>query len=186
MQTTRVIGLIGEIAAGKSTATEYIKEKYGAVTFRFSDMLRDVARRMYLKEDRHNLQLLSTVLRQNFSEDIMSKVIARDVAQAQHPIIITEGVRRPSDITYLKELPGFYLIALTASEHTRYERLKQRNENPDDATKTWEQFMADGAQESEQKVKELMAQADVTIDNTGDKENLFQHIDAAMKKILAV
>ena len=177
-----ILGLIGEIAAGKTTATDYLKSTYGAVTFRFSTMLRDVAQRLYMEENRHNLQLLSTVLRQNFSEDIMSTVIARDVAAAPEPLIITEGVRRPSDITYLKELPGFHLIALTADERARYERLQGRGENPDDATKTWEQFLADGAQESEQKVKELMMSADVTIDNNGSKKALYAQLDTVMKK----
>src|SRR3989338_2015109 len=107
-----ILGLVGEMAAGKSTVTQYLKEKYGAVTFRFSDMLRDVSKRLYLEETRGNMQLLSTVLRQNFGEDLMSKVLAKDVEKSPHPIIITEGVRRPTDITYLKELPGFHLIAL--------------------------------------------------------------------------
>jgi dephospho-CoA kinase len=34
-----ILGLVGEIASGKSTVTDYIKQKYGAVSFRFSDIL---------------------------------------------------------------------------------------------------------------------------------------------------
>ncbi len=179
-----VLGIVGEIAAGKTTVTEYIREKYGAVSFRFSDMLRDVAKRVHLEPTRANLQQLSTVLRQNFGEDLMSKVLAADVSEAADPLIITEGVRRPSDVVYLKNLPGFKILALAAEPRTRYKRLTERSENPDDRSKTWEQFVADGEQESEQKIKEIMAAADVTIQNEGTKEALFKQIDQIIKPFI--
>lgn len=178
-----IIGLVGEMASGKSTATSYLKEKYNAVTFRFSDMLRDVAKRLHIEQSRANLQNLSTVLRQNFGEDLMSKVLAADAAESTHDFIITEGIRRPTDAVYLKELPGFHMVALAADERTRYERLKLRSENPDDQTKTWEQFQADGKQESEQKIKEVAASAEFTIDNNGSKENLYRQLDEIVAKL---
>ena len=171
------------MAAGKSTVTNYIKEKHGAVTFRFSDMLRDVLTRLHLETSRANMQTISTLLRQQFGDDLMSKVIAADVAEADAPLIITEGIRRPSDITYLKQVPGFVLVALTADPKVRFERITKRTENPDDATKTWEQFEQEQKQEAEQKIKELMQDADFTIDNDGTKKELFEHTDAILKKL---
>lgn len=178
-----IIGLVGEMAAGKTTVTDYLKENYGAVTFRFSDMLRDVLKRLHLEETRGNLQLLSTVLRQNFGEDLMSKVIAADVRESPHDFIITEGVRRPTDLTYLKELPGFHLIALLAAPRVRFERLTQRNENIDDQTKTWEQFQTEAQQESEQKIREIAEQAHFKVDNNGTKDDLFKQIDEIIRRI---
>ncbi|MEK7644076.1 MAG: AAA family ATPase, partial [Patescibacteria group bacterium] len=87
-----IIGIIGENASGKTTATDYLKEKFGAVSFRFSDMLGDILKRLYLEHSRSNFQTLSTILRQNFSEDIMSRVIAEDVNNSAAILIITEGV----------------------------------------------------------------------------------------------
>ena len=178
-----IIGLVGEMASGKSTVTEYLKQKYGAVTFRFSDMLRDVAKRLHIDNSRGNLQQLSTVLRQNFGEDLMSKVLAADVQESTHNFIITEGVRRPTDITYLKEIPGFHLITLQANERTRYERLTARTENVDDQKKTWEQFQTDGKQEPEQKIKAVAAEAEFVVDNNGIKEELFREIDGIVGQI---
>ncbi len=121
-----ILGLVGEMGTGKSTLTEYIKTKHGAVSFRFSDMLSDIARRLYLEQSRPNLQMISSMIRETIGQDIMSKVIMRDAAEANAPIVITEGVRRPTDITYLKKLPNFYLIGITADERTRYERVLMR------------------------------------------------------------
>ncbi|MFA6486371.1 MAG: AAA family ATPase [Candidatus Magasanikbacteria bacterium] len=177
----KIIGIVGENASGKTTATEYLKQKYGAMSFRFSDSLSDVLVRLHLETTRANFQKLSTVLRQNFSEDLLSKVIAEDVTASDAPIIITEGVRRPSDIEYLQKLPGFFLIAIRADEKIRYERLLTRGEKPDDAMKTWEQFVTEGQQESEQKISEIAATAGVTIDNSGSFDDLYRQLDKLCK-----
>ncbi|HLD60904.1 MAG TPA: AAA family ATPase [Patescibacteria group bacterium] len=178
-----ILGLIGEMASGKSTVTQYLKEKHNAVTFRFSDVLRDILNRLHIENTRANLQTLSTVLRQNFSEDILSKVLAADAEAAEQPFIITEGIRRPSDITYLQELPGFHLIALNADERIRYERLIARRENTDDPNKSWTEFKTEGQQESEQKIKEVAAAAEFVVDNNGTIEQLYKQIDAIVERL---
>lgn len=176
-----ILGLVGEMASGKTTVTEYLKERYGAVSFRFSDMLRDILTRLHMENTRENLQHLSTSLRQTFGDDIMSKVIAEDVNAADAPLIITEGVRRPSDVIFLKAIPGYHIIAITADERTRYERITLRSENPDDQKKSWEEFQKEGKQEAEQKIKEIAASADMIFDNSGTKEKLYAQVDAMMK-----
>lgn len=178
-----ILGLVGEMAAGKSTATEYLKQKYEAVSFRFSDPLRDVLLRLHVENSRPNLQALSTFLRRQYGEDLLSKVMALDVEQSPAKMIITEGIRRPTDIADLKKFKNFHIISLTADERARYERLIQRSENADDKTKTWEQFQADGRAESEQKIKEIAARADFIIDNNGTIEQLYKQIDDVIKKL---
>ncbi|HBR79994.1 MAG TPA: hypothetical protein DEA46_06195, partial [Candidatus Moranbacteria bacterium] len=74
-----ILGIAGEIAAGKGTVAKYLVDSCGASTHRFSTALRDVAKRMYLEESRENLQKISTLMRDNFDEDILSMVIYKDV-----------------------------------------------------------------------------------------------------------
>ena len=178
-----VIGLVGEMASGKTTLTDYLKKKHSGVSFRFSDSLRDILDRMFLPHSRKNMQVLSTALRQNFSEDILSKILIEAVKKSDCPFIITEGIRRPSDITYLKELDNFYVVAIKTDLRTRYERIIQRNENPDDQNKTYEQFQEENLRESEQKIKEIASVADFTIDNGGTVEELYSQIDKIIEKI---
>jgi dephospho-CoA kinase len=172
-----ILGITGEMAAGKTTATEYIKERYGGVSFRFSTMLRDVLTRIHIEHSRDNLQKLSTTLRSQFGDDIMSKVIAKDVEAATDDIIVVEGIRRPSDVSYLKDLPGFHLIAMKADLKIRYKRITERNENPDDQTKTFEQFKQEQSQESEGKVQKIMKEANFVTDNNGNTESMYEQID---------
>ena len=50
-----IIGLVGQLACGKGTVAEYLKEKYGASVYRYSTMLRDVLNRLYLEINRVNM-----------------------------------------------------------------------------------------------------------------------------------
>ncbi|MBI2989944.1 MAG: AAA family ATPase [Candidatus Magasanikbacteria bacterium] len=179
-----IIGIAGEMASGKTTITEYLKKKYNASTFRFSDILRDVLKRIWVEPNRSNLQDLSTFLRGRFGEDLLSKVLAKDVRESKAAFIITEGIRRPSDIVYLKKNKHFYLIALEADERTRFERISARSENPDDQNKTWKAFKKEGEQESEQKIRRVMKEADFTIDNNGNLKSLYEQTKKIVSSIM--
>jgi dephospho-CoA kinase len=180
-----VLGITGEIAAGKGTATKYLEEKYGASQHRFSTMLRDVAKRMHLEENRENLQKISTLFRENFSDDLLSQVIFHDVEADTAETVVIDGVRRMSDIEYLKKLPGFRLVYIETAMEKRYERLTHRGENTDDAGKTFEEFKLDNEREAERKIKDLKADANFVVDNNGNLEELFGQIDNIIEKCKA-
>lgn len=176
-----VVGLAGEIASGKGTTAKYIMEKFNGGTHRFSTALRDVAQRMYLEENRENLQKISTIFRENFFGDILSAVIAKDVQNDEHEIIAIDGVRRMADITYLKKIPGFKLAYIEADMEKRYERITKRGENTDDTSKTFEEFKKDHEREAEKQIRDLKDKADFVIDNNGSIEELYKQIDEIIK-----
>lgn len=172
-----ILGLVGDLAAGKGTIAKYLQEKNGASTYKFSTMLRDMLDRIYVEKTRENLQSISTFLRENYGQDLMSKVIAKDVANDTGNIIVVDGIRRPTDISYLKELEGFRLIYITADQKTRWERLVKREENPGDDKKTFEEFCRDEQAEPERLIQELGKEAEVRIDNDGSVEELYTTIE---------
>jgi dephospho-CoA kinase len=177
-----ILGLAGEIAGGKGTVAKYIVEKYDGGTHRFSTMLRDVAKRMYLEENRENLQKLSTIFRENFFDDILSSVIAKDVENDSHEIIAIDGVRRMADIAYLQKIPGFKLVYIDATMENRYGRITLRGENTDDSAKTLEEFKKDHEREAELQIRDLKNKADFVIDNNGNFEDLYKQIDNIIVK----
>ncbi|OGF28276.1 hypothetical protein A2477_00440 [Candidatus Falkowbacteria bacterium RIFOXYC2_FULL_47_12] len=178
-----IIGFVGEIASGKDTAVMYLVKKYHASQYKFSGILRDILNRLYLELSRENLQKISQVLRENFSQDILSKVIASDVQADNNAIVIVNGIRRASDIVYLRELPNFHIIHITADMRTRYERLVQRGENSDDKTKTFEQFQKDHKAEAELEIATIAKRASHMIDNNGNFEDLHTQLDALVEKV---
>ena len=92
-----IIGLTGEICSGKGIIAKYLTDRYNASSYRFSSMLRDVLARLHLPISRKNMQLISTVIRQYFSQDIMAKIITKDVKNSKKNIIVVDGIRRMSN-----------------------------------------------------------------------------------------
>ena len=179
-----IIGLVGQIACGKEAIKKYLAKKYNTKDCRFSTSLRDVINRLAIPESRENLQKLSTVLRENFGQDLLAKVIASDASKLDSEIIVIDGVRRIADIKYLKELPNFYLIKVEVDAKIRYKRMKARNENAGDKNKTFEQFIADQNNETEKDIPTVMDFAKISIDNNGTLEELYEKTDKAIKDIL--
>jgi dephospho-CoA kinase len=178
-----ILGLAGEMASGKGTVAEYLGKKYKGNSHRFSTMLRDLAKRMYLEESRENLQKISKIFRQNFGEDILSKVIYHDVKNDQHRIVAVDGVRRISDIKYLKNFSDFKLIYIETSLEKRFERTKRRYENSDDEAKTFAEFKKDQKKEAELQIKGLKTKADFLIKNDGTFKELYAQIEKIIKKL---
>lgn len=178
-----IFGLAGEMASGKGTVAKYLGKKYKGNSHRFSTMLRDLAKRMYLEESRDTLQKISEIFRQKFGEDILAKVIYRDVENDQHKIVVVDGVRRAPDIKYLQTFPNFKLIYIETSLEKRFVRTKRRYENSDDEVKTFAEFKKDQRKEAELQIKGLKAKADFLIKNDGTFKELYAQIEKIIKKL---
>jgi dephospho-CoA kinase len=172
-----IIGITGLMAAGKGTSASYLKEKHNASTYTFSSMLGDALDRFYLEKNRDNYIKISEIMRGTFGEDIMAKTMAEDVRNDTNNLIVVEGVRRDADIDYLSKMDGFVLVEIFADIETRFERLKNRGEKSDDATKTFEGFKADHERSTELSTVEVAEQASLRIDNNGTMEELCGQLD---------
>lgn len=179
----KIIGLVGPIAAGKGTVAAYLADKYQAKLYGFSAPLRDIVSRLHLEPSRANLADLSTCLRAQFGQDLISKTIRQDMDADTADTLVLDGIRRPSDIALIQSLPGFVLWAVNASAETRYRRLTQRQQNSDDQQKTFEQFLTDEQSESDKTIADVMNHASLTLDNSGDLDKLHQQIDNLMSSL---
>src|SRR3989338_3131596 len=165
-----IFGFGGLMASGKGTAAKYLEEAHGATTFRFSTMLRDALNRFYLPHTRDNLIKISEIMRGTFGEDLMAKTMAHDVEKTDARLVVVEGIRRMADIEYLKRLPNFVMVEIFADPKTRHKRMTERGENPDDRTKTFEQFLKDHERSTEMSIPEVLTHATEKIDNNGSPE----------------
>jgi dephospho-CoA kinase len=184
MSNKIIIGLVGKIACGKEAVKKYLVSKFDAEECRFSTPLRDVLNRMGVDASRENLQKVSTVLRQSFGDDLLAKTIAIDSSKLDEEIVVIDGVRRLSDIKYLKELNNFYLVSVEADSKLRYERTVSRKENTGDDKKTYEQFILDEQAEADREIPVVMETAKYVLDNNGTLEELFFQIDGLINNIL--
>lgn len=171
------------MSSGKGTVAACLQERYGASVYRFSTIIRAVLDILHLPHSRRNLSLLSTVLRQNFGEDLFARVIAENVKNDPRGIVAVDGIRRMADIKYLMELDNFVLTKIEVDAKKRYERLIQRTENPGDMKKTYEEFLADHKLETELQIPEVMEAAAEEIDNNGNVEELYKRIDSLVNSL---
>lgn len=178
-----IIGLTGQIACGKGVIKKFLIDHYHASDYRFSTILRDVLVRLDIEQSRENIQRMSTMLRKNFGEDLLAKVMAKDVEKDEHHFIVIDGIRRLADIKYLRDVHGFFLISVEASEEIRHQRVIERNENPGDDKKTFADFLKDQQEESESEIPKTMSQADFIIDNNKSWDDLWDQIHELVKKI---
>jgi len=176
-----ILGFAGEIASGKGTAIEYLKTKTNASMYKFSQVLRDILKRIHQEESRENLQKLSTVLREKFGQDVLSEIITKDIENNENQWALIDGIRRLEDISLLIKNPNFHLIYIEASMENRYKRIIKRRENTDETNKTWEEFQKDNANETEQQIKTLKNIAKYTINNDGTQEELFIKLEELQK-----
>ena len=179
-----IFGFVGEIASGKGTAVDYICKKYGAHSYRFSTPLRDILNRLNIDNTRENLQDISTLLREKFGQDILTKVISNDVSKDSGQIVVVDGIRLNSDIEHLKKLPGFYLINVYANPEMRYQRLISRGENENEKNTTWEDFLDRSQNECEAQLQEVIQSADIKIDNNGPQEALIEKMEIFIQEKL--
>ena len=179
-----IIALTGHPSSGKGEVAKYLGEKYGAELLKFSTVLRDELNRLCLPAARKNFIIMSECLREHFGQDILAKVISEDIKKSHANIIIVDGARREADLKYIKKSKKFHLINVNTNPKIRYQRQMLRREKPDDAKKTFKQFLKEQKSVSDKDVDILIKKADITLDNNGTMDQLYQQIDALMKKVV--
>ena len=119
-----VIGIAGNIGAGKGTVTEYLKEKYQAKQMRYSKILADILERLYLEYNRDNLDTIAEGLRNMFGEDILSRVLEQDIQEQDVELVVFDGIRKKEELDYFKEKSdNFVFVFVDAPVETIVKRL---------------------------------------------------------------
>jgi dephospho-CoA kinase len=178
----KIIGVIGEMASGKDTFCEYVKENYENVfVFRFSDALTDVLKIFFDSVKREDQQWISSALRQRFGEDILVKALIKKVKSVDEGIVILNGVRRPGDFEALNNIGG-KLVYVTAEPKIRWERVILRKEKSDDDV-PFEKFLELGRAEAESQIPVIGARASFKIENNGAKEDFYQEVKKIIETI---
>ena len=170
-----IIGLIGENGSGKETFTNILEGLIPDVSkerVRTGDILRDILNLLFLPKTRANLQLLAKILRDGISPDVLARAAFHRIEQTQADIVILDGMRWPPEVNILREFPHNFLIYISADPKIRFQRLRSRKEKEGEGEMSYEQFLKEEHAPAEELIKNLAENADVTIINDGNLENL--------------
>ncbi len=178
-----ILGLIGEKSGGKSTVGVYLRSK-GVRVIRFSDILTDILVRLHLDpQDRQNLGTLAEALRAAFPTGTLARAAAFEALRGRSSLAVVDGVRKPGELAYLRRMPNFRLLYVTAPVRLRYDRARKRNLRSDDRVGFRKFQSIERTLASEVDIPKLGRRADFRIDNVGTKAELFAAVDALLKRL---
>jgi len=187
-----IIGVVGKIAAGKTTVAKFFEEK-GFCRVSCSDPLIDllthnVSEYSWVPElpkkaepTRERLIELGKYLKEEYGGDVLIK-LAIDKKRHCGKIVI-DGVRSKEEVEAIKRLGGG-VIYVEAKPEIRFERLMRRKASKDKTIKGFEDFKAmDDAEEKLYRTSELKSLADYVIINEGTLGELRREVEAISEEI---
>ncbi len=177
-----IIGLLGETGSGKDTVAKYLKNNYGAKLMRFADPLKEALSIYFDKLSKADQQWLYLVFKERFGEDILSRAMAKRIAENGSQLVVINGLRMPSDYDFVKNYPNSHVLYVTLDQKTRWERVAERKEKTDDKI-SFEDFQKLDQQETEIHIPEIGEKADKKIVNNKDLNHLLNEVDEYMTEL---
>lgn len=174
----QIIGITGTLGAGKGTVVEYLVKNKNFKHYSVGDYLKQELVKRNLEVNRPNLQNLGNELREKFGPDYITQKLFSEAESSKQNAII-ESIRNPKEAEFIKSHGG-KMLAVTANQETRYERIKQRFSEKDNVT--FEEFKAQEEKEmntidpNSQNLSKCIAMSDYLINNDGNLENLYDQI----------
>jgi len=186
-----IIGVVGQIAAGKGILVNYLTKKLGFVSFSLSSIVHTELEKKGIKKfTRQTLQDMGDELRREEGPDVLARRMLNRLNQLNRPEnIVIEGIRNPAEIEFCRKNQNFILIGVKAIRKLRFKRLLSRGKNWD--PKTYVDFLkvdrrdiGVGQGKSGQQVGKCLDYCDDVLTNNKDINDFEEKVEKLMKKIL--
>lgn len=192
MKFSVVIGLVGEKRAGKRTFVDLflrvMDRKIWSPShahYEFSEPLGRTLEDLGLPKTRPNYQKLSKTLKKNFGGDTVMKGVQLLLENEMADLIFADGVRWPADEKLIRDFANNFLVYITASQQTRYQRtLISSNSKVGEKMTTWEEFLETEKAETELQIPDIGSRADFKISNDGTSEEYEKKVKEFYEKLV--
>ncbi len=188
MNKRQIIGVVGPIRSGKTSACEYLRFKYHATICRNSMLLEQVLIGLGLDRSRDNLARLGMALFDTFGRDLLArhweKVIKSDLGGAS--IIVIDGLRFPEEIAFYREHTCFTLLAIVADDECRYLRSRSAQDNYKDSMMDSKVFLGQSNIKNESYVDQLVKSGDVVIKNNDTLDDFHDKLDVMIESTYCI
>ncbi|MDK2914271.1 MAG: dephospho-CoA kinase [Thermococcaceae archaeon] len=188
-----IIGVVGKIAAGKTTVAKFFEEK-GFCRVSCSDPLIDllthnVSDYSWIPElpekaepTRDRLIEFGKYLKDKYGGDILIRLAVDKKRHCKN--IVIDGVRSIEEVETIKRLGG-KVIYVEARPEVRYERLRKRGAEKDKVIQSFEDFLRmDEEEEKLYHTTKLKEVADYVIVNEGTLEDLREKVEKIILEVV--
>lgn len=149
--------------AGKSSVASFLKEK-GFEVVTMGDVVREEAKRQGLEPTDVNLGKMMLKLRQDLGPGAVGHIVLQKLARdGSSSNVVIDGIRSIAEVEVLKKVGHVRLLAIHASEDTRFMHLKKRGRA--DAPSNGNEFAGRDKRELSVGVSEAIALANEMISN---------------------
>jgi dephospho-CoA kinase len=159
-----IVCLTGMPGAGKSSVASFLKEK-GFAVVTMGDAVREEAKRQGLEPTDINLGKMMLKLRQDLGPGAVGHIVLQKLARDGdgYSNVVIDGIRSIAEVEILKEAGHVKLLAIHASQNTRFRHLKERARG--DAPSNGTEFAGRDKRELSVGVSEAIALANEMISN---------------------
>lgn len=172
-----IVCLTGMPGAGKSTVASFLKDK-GFAVVTMGDVIREEAKRQGLEPTDVNLGKMMLKLRQDLGPGAVGQIVLQklqrdyandnsssggDGSNKNYSSVVIDGIRSVAEIEVLKKVGHVRLLAIKASEDTRFMYLRKRGRA--DAPSDSNEFTGRDKRELSVGVSEAIALANEMISN---------------------
>jgi len=181
MSKRLIVCLTGMPGAGKSTVASFLKDN-GFATVTMGDAVREEAKRQALEPTDANLGKLMLKLRQDLGQGAVAHLVLQKLARDGNAgNVVIDGVRSIPEVEVLKKVGHVKLLAIYASQDTRFKHLVDRGRS--DSPTSSNEFAGRDKRELSVGISEAIALADETISNNElTLEQLKQHAYEIVKR----
>lgn len=178
-----IIGITGTNGAGKGTVVDYLVKEKGFAHCSIRGFLTEEVLRRGMELNRTSMMIVGNDLRAKFGPGYLTEQLLAQAQAAGNAII--ESIRTVGEADYLKS-HGARMWAVDADRTLRYERVCKRWSETDRLS--YEQFVHEEDREfnnpdpTRQSIGKVMKLADEVFTNNGTQDELYQQVEAALKK----
>ncbi|MHA1129962.1 MAG: AAA family ATPase [Candidatus Helarchaeota archaeon] len=175
------IGVVGLPGAGKSIVSE-VGAKISIPTIVMGDVVRQVCIENEMEINHENLGECMVRIRRKEGMNAVAKRILPRIKEIKEELVIIDGLRSYEEVEFFRDtLRKFITIAIHASPHTRYGRIKRRQRYDD--PHNYKTFLERDLREIEAGIAKIIALADIMLVNESHVRGLKQRLGKILQLI---
>jgi dephospho-CoA kinase len=182
----KIIGITGTIGAGKGTIVDYLVKNKGFIHYSVRAYLSEEIIKKKMEINRDSMVIVANELRAKYSPSyIIEQLYEKAVSIGKNCII--ESIRTQGEIISLRKKGNFWLFAVDADPHIRYERIKLRNSETDQID--FNTFLSNEQREmnsdnpTKQNLNKCIQMADFVFNNNGPIETLYHILENVLTNL---